>query len=93
LAAADHAKITGVCAFDLFRSFKKNRGYSQMEFVDKLRLDRAWELLQLGSLTPIASTALACGFADLRSFENAYILAFGETPAATLGRVGRRNHD
>jgi hypothetical protein len=38
LAAADHAKITGVCAFDLFRSFKKNRGYSQMEFVDKLRL-------------------------------------------------------
>jgi len=56
-------------------------------------LDRARELLQLGGLTSIASTALSCGFADLRSFETAYILAFGETPAATIGRVTRGDSD
>jgi AraC-like DNA-binding protein len=83
----DLANVTGVCAFDLFRSFKRSRGYSPMEFVHKVRLDRARELLQLGGLTSIANTALSCGFPDLRSFENEYILAFGETPSATLGRV------
>lgn len=84
----DLAKATGVSAFDLFRSFKKSRGYSPMEFADRVRLDRAREFLQhAGGLTSVAKTALVCGFADLRRFENEYILAFGETPAATLGRV------
>jgi transcriptional regulator GlxA family with amidase domain len=59
-----------------------------MEFADRVRLNRARELLQgAAGLTSVAGTALACGFADLRRFENKYVLAFGATPAATLERV------
>jgi AraC-like DNA-binding protein len=84
----DLAEATGVSALDLFRSFKKSRGYSPMEFANRVRLNRARELLQsAGGLTLVASIASICGFADLRRFKKEYILAFGETPAATLGPV------
>ena len=80
-------KVTGASAFDLYRSFKKSRGYTPMQFADRLRLGHARELLQRpDAITTVAGAALACGFRDLGRFENDYVLAFGESPSLTLAR-------
>ena len=81
------AEISGVSAFSLFRSFKNNRGYSPMEFLRRVRLRHAREfLLHPDASTTVAETASSCGFADARRFESDYVLAFGESPFAALGR-------
>ena len=83
----DIVQVTGASAFDLFRSFKKSRGYSPMELADRVRLGHARaQLHRPDAATTVASVALACGFADLGRFENDYILAFGESPSTTLRR-------
>jgi AraC-like DNA-binding protein len=51
----DIVEVTGVSALDLHRSFKKSRGYSPMEFADRVRLGHARELLH----RPDASTKVA----------------------------------
>ncbi|MGB7099878.1 MAG: AraC family transcriptional regulator [Xanthobacteraceae bacterium] len=81
------ADISGVSAFSLFRSFKNNRGYSPMEFLRRVRLRHARELL-LGpdANTTVAEIASTCGFADPRRFEGEYVLAFGESPLEALDR-------
>ena len=86
------ADISGVSAFSLFRSFKNNRGYSPMEFLRRVRLRHARELL-LGpdANTTVAEIASTCGFADARRFESDYVLAFGESPFETLNR-GKNPH-
>jgi AraC-like DNA-binding protein len=83
----DIVRVTGAGASDLFRSFKKSRGYSPMEFADRVRLGHAREMLHgPNNATTIASVAATCGFVDLGRFENHYILAFGEAPSMTLRR-------
>ena len=80
----------------LSQAFKEARGCSLREFADQVRLRHARQLLlDPDATTTVAAAALACGFADLGRFENAYILAFGEPPATTLqsGRgVGQARH-
>ncbi len=83
----DLAAVSGVSAFGLFRSFKRSRGLSPMEFVGQVRLRHARELLlRPDDATTIAGIASTCGFADVRRFEIDYLRAFGEPPCATLGR-------
>ncbi len=80
------AQVAGVSALALFRSFRKSRGCSPMEFVRRLRLGRAREMLQHPhAATTVAAVASACGFADLDRFVNDYLQAFGELPSLTLG--------
>jgi hypothetical protein len=38
----DLAEITGVSAFSLFRSFRKSRGYSPLEFASQVRAKQKW---------------------------------------------------
>ena len=81
------AEVSGVSAFSLFRSFKKNRGYSPAAFLNRVRLGHARELLRRpAAATTVAGVAAACGFADPGRFENDYMLAFGERPSQTLSR-------
>ncbi len=81
------AEMSGVSAFSLFRSFKKSRGYSPMEFLSRVRLGHARELLlRPDASTTVAEAASTCGFADARRFESDYVLAFGESPRETLNR-------
>lgn len=83
----DLAAASGVSAFSLFRSFKKSRGLSPMEFANQVRLRHAREmLLRPDATATVAEIAAACGFADARRFEKDYVLAFGEPPLQTLQR-------
>jgi len=88
----DMVEVSGVSAFDLYRSFKKSRGCSPVQFANQVRLGHARELLQRTDADiTAADAALACGFTDLRRFENDYLLAFGKSPSMTLrSRQGRR---
>ena len=81
------AQVSGVSAFALSRSFKKSRGYSPTEFLNRVRLDHARELLQQpDAATTVETVAATCGFADFGCFESVYMLAFGERPSQTLSR-------
>lgn len=85
----DLAAISGVSALSLFRSFRKSRGYSPMEFAKRIRLDHAHALLQRPeATTTVADVAGACGFADLKDFAAAYVAAFGDQPSQTPQRGG-----
>jgi AraC-like DNA-binding protein len=80
------ARVAGVSALALFRSFRKSRGCSPTEFLSRLRLRRAREMLQHPhAATTVAGVASACGFADLDRFVNDYLQAFGELPSQALG--------
>ena len=83
----DLAQVSGVSAFSLFRSFKKIRGLSPMEFANQVRLRHARELLlHPDATTTVEQIAATCGFAGTRRFESGYVLAFGELPQQTLER-------
>jgi transcriptional regulator GlxA family with amidase domain len=83
----DLAAICGVSALSLFRSFKKSRGLSPMEFASRVRLRHARDLLlRPDEATTVTAIASACGFADVGRFESDYARAFGEPPCATLER-------
>jgi AraC-like DNA-binding protein len=87
ITLTDLVRVTGASALDLFRSFKKSRGYSPMEYADRVRLGHARELLHHPDTeTTVASVAMACGFANLGRFETDYFLAFGESPSTALRR-------
>ena len=81
------AEVSGVSALSLLRSFQKSRGYSPMQFVNKVRLNHARELLRCPNAgTTVAAVASTCGFADYGRFANEYVRAFGEHPSRTLDR-------
>jgi AraC-like DNA-binding protein len=81
------ARISGVSARTLFRTFEKARGCSPMTFVKKIRLQHARRLLSTpDEATTVSETAFACGFSNLGHFASAYRNAFGELPSQTLSR-------
>ena len=96
IALEDICDAGGAGVLCLSRAFKRARGCSLKEFADQVRLRHARRLLlDPDAATTVAAAASACGFADLGWFENAYILAFGESPAATLQSArgaGQRPH-
>jgi AraC-like DNA-binding protein len=86
------AAETEMSAFELFRAFKNSRGYSPMEFADRVRLRHARELLHhADDMTAVAAVAAACGFGDFDRFTRDYARTFGEHPSQTLrsGKPGR----
>ena len=85
------ARVAKVSARSLFRQFKHDRGYSPADFVKRVRLDRAREMLEQcaegGSVTQIA---LRCGFQNPGHFARDFRLAFGELPSAAIRKSTRR---
>jgi AraC-like DNA-binding protein len=83
------ARVSGISALALFRTFKKIRGYSPLEFANRVRLRHARALLaRPDAATTVQTVALSCGFADVRRFAQLYELAFGEHPSRTHERGG-----
>lgn len=91
ITIADLAEHAGVSARSIFKAFKNARGYSPMDFVKNVRLDRARNLLRSATLeTSVTATAFACGFGNLGHFSNDYFRAFGELPSDTLKQAKSR---
>jgi AraC-like DNA-binding protein len=83
--------VAKISARSLFRQFKKERGYSPTEFVKRIRLDRAREMLeQSEGHASVTQVALKCSFQNPGHFARDFRLAFGELPSDTLRRSNQR---
>jgi AraC-like DNA-binding protein len=81
------AAATNVSVRSLFSAFKASRGYTPMEFVKRVRLDRAREKLSHPEDEhSVATVAFGCGFGNLGHFAVDYRRQFGEQPSETLRR-------
>ncbi len=82
------ARVSGVSARTLFYSFRAQFGYSPMEFVRRIRLERARQMLAGDDRAlSVTSVALSCGFGNFGHFAGYYKKAFGEAPSVTLARA------
>ena len=85
--------IANVSARSLFRQFKKDRGHSPADFVKRIRLQRAREMLEHGNEdASVTRIALKCGFQNPGHFARDFRLAFGELPSETLKRSARQQN-
>ena len=82
------AEATGVSARSLFKAFRGARGCSPTEYVKRVRLKQARQMLTSPTQhTSVTAVAFACGFDNPGHFSGNYRLAFGELPSQTLTKV------
>lgn len=86
MTLADLAAVAHLSRFHFARAFKTATGHSPGAYVARRRVERAKRLLA-GPL-PLASVALACGFASAAHFARAFKAATGTTPGAYRRAVG-----
>ncbi|MBQ7624941.1 MAG: helix-turn-helix transcriptional regulator [Clostridia bacterium] len=80
MTVAKAAEKCGVSP-EYFRAlFKKEFGVSPLKYIDRLRLERASELLREGMCT-VSDAAELSGFSDVSSFSRAFRRFFGVSPA------------
>lgn len=73
---------------NLFHTFKNSRGYTPTEFLRKVRLSRAREMLTNPSNeTSVTHVALTCGFANVGHFAKHFRRQYNEVPSTTLNRA------
>lgn len=88
---SDISTAIGVPVRTLTRAFSKNRGYSPIDFLHQVRLERA--RMDLVNADPqeetVTSIAIKYGINDLGRFAARYAHRYGEKPSETL-RKGRR---
>jgi AraC-like DNA-binding protein len=88
LKAQDLATLTGISMSSLYAGFRRFRGYSPMQFLKQVRLDRIRKELLVGSPEKtIKDIASRWGFTHLGRFSAAYQERFGELPSETLSRA------
>jgi AraC-like DNA-binding protein len=81
-------EATGVSARSLFKAFREARGCSPIEYVKRVRLRQARQMLTSPTQrTSVTAVAFACGFDNPGHFSGNYRLAFGELPSQTLTKV------
>lgn len=90
LSITDMVKVANVSARSIFRNFREAHGCSPREYVKRVRLRKAQQMLQRDDrqLT-VTAVALKCGFHSLGHFASSYREAFGELPSETLLRARR----
>jgi len=75
------ADIAGMSERNLTRVFKRATGISIHDFRERLRLERARDLMRNPTLT-LDAVAAACGFANARQLRRVWAARFGESPSA-----------
>ena len=80
-----------VSKFHMMRQFRKETGYSVYDYLSKLRLLRARELMQKGMRATEA--CYRCGFRSYSSFTRSFSKHFGSTPTGRIDRAHRRAED
>ena len=68
----------------LFRAFKRYRGYSPRQFLEDTRLRRAHQDLKANSTQLVTQVALRWGFSHLGRFSRLYREKYGQSPSETL---------
>ncbi|WP_315718787.1 MULTISPECIES: AraC family transcriptional regulator [unclassified Bradyrhizobium] len=85
------AAMTHVSVRSIFREFSEAGRGSPGQFVKRVRLRRASELLGTpDEATSVVSVAFRCGFGNLGRFASEYRSAMGELPSETLRKARSR---
>jgi PAS domain S-box-containing protein len=80
LTTAVLAKLAGLSVSQFERTFRRILGSTPHQYLLRVRIDRACELLTQPGAT-VASVALDCGFYDQPHFTRAFTELLGETPS------------
>jgi|APTNR8051073442_1049403.scaffolds.fasta_scaffold10978_1 AraC-like DNA-binding protein len=93
IGVEDLARVAGVSVRALQATFRRTRGHTPQQAIQKRRLAAARELLLTGgAAVTVTQAAFDCGLLHLGRFAAAYAAAYGETPSRTLtARRIRRN--
>ncbi len=83
------ATIAGISRFHFTRLFKNSLGETPMSYVERMRIERAKELIRHGRLV-LVDVALAVGFADQSHFTRRFHRHVGCTPAVYARSMGVR---
>ncbi|TWB11284.1 AraC family transcriptional regulator [Nitrospirillum amazonense] len=89
ITLAELAEAAGVNRFHLVKIFKKEVGMSPMRYLERLRIERAKEMVRAADL-PLADIAYAVGFSDQSHFTRRFRHHAGCTPAVYARENGRR---
>ena len=79
LGIGELADLSGLSPFYFSRLFKESTGVTPYQYISKLRMARARQLLKDTDIA-IAEVALRCGFTNQSSFSTAFGKAVGVTP-------------
>lgn len=74
------ADIAGVSRFHFVRMFRRSIGATPMAYLERIRLERAQQMILTGKHT-LAQIAAAVGYADQAHFTRRFRRHFGCTPA------------
>jgi AraC-like DNA-binding protein len=88
LGVDDLAQAAGISRFHFSRLFRQECGMSPYQYLQRIRLARARELLAAGHA--VTETAFSVGFGDLGRFARAFREQFGVAPSALAPRGERR---
>lgn len=83
------AAIAGVSRFHFARLFKNSLGETPMCYVERMRIERAKDLVRQGRLA-LVDIALTVGFSDQSHFTRRFCRHVGCTPAAYARSLGVR---
>ncbi|MBL3706107.1 helix-turn-helix domain-containing protein [Sulfitobacter sp. BDSS02] len=86
LSLADFAVATNSSRYQILRRFSYEVGTTPHAYLTQHRIKRAKEMIVAGS--PLAETALACGFSDQSHLTRAFSRQLGLTPGCFVRKVG-----
>jgi AraC-like DNA-binding protein len=95
LSLGDICIAAGVPSRTLQHTFRRKRGYSPMQFLRQLRMERAYEdLSRAENPATVTEVATRWGFLHFGRFAGDYQARFGEKPSETLLRsdTARKKH-
>ena len=79
LGLAELAQLSNLSPFYFSRLFKESTGVTPYQYISKLRMERAKQLLKNTDIA-IAEIALQCGYSSQSSFSTAFLKATNVTP-------------
>jgi AraC family transcriptional regulator len=88
IRTGDLAKVAQFSRWRFHRTFKASFGCTPRQYVNRLRVARAQNLMIMSS-DPLSLIALESGFADQSHFSNCFHKVVGERPAAWRARLGQ----
>jgi len=84
------ARKTGHSLSSIYRTFRRHRDYTPLEFLRRIRMRIARQkLLQSQMDSSVTSIAIECGFSHLGRFSVEYKRLLGESQSETLVRSGK----